>query len=241
MLDDAVRAPSHPPPTPPIATLAASAVAERTAVSNLGEDKWNTTYYPTGSDAAAVNKPWFVIDAEGQTLGRLANLAAFYIRGKNSVLYTPSMDMGAFIVVINADKVAVTGSKETDKLYHRHVVGRPGSWRTEALRDLRKRIPERIVEKAVKGMLPKGRIGRHLFTHLKASAAVAEAMAVARRVCMRCVRAGCRGGCRSPSRARACRPSPTPTLARAVLLAGVQGPQPPALCSAAGGHHCPHQ
>lgn len=151
----------------PSVVCAATAVAERTAVANLGEDKWNTTYYPTGSDAAAVNKPWFVIDAEGQTLGRLANLAAFYIRGKNSVLYTPSMDMGAFIVVINADKVAVTGSKETDKLYHRHVVGRPGSWRTEALRDLRKRIPERIVEKAVKGMLPKGRIGSHLFTHLK--------------------------------------------------------------------------
>ena len=77
------------------------------------------------------------------------------------------MDMGAYVIVINADKVAVTGNKELGKLYYRHTVGRPGSLKIETLRDIRKRVPERIVEKAVKGMLPKGRLGNKLFTHLK--------------------------------------------------------------------------
>ena len=103
----------------------------------MGVDKWNNTYYPTGSDTAALHKEWYVIDAEGQTLGRLANLAAMYLRGKNLVTYTPSMDMGAYVIIINCDKVAVTGKKETDKLYYRHTVGRPGSLKIEALRDLR--------------------------------------------------------------------------------------------------------
>jgi large subunit ribosomal protein L13 len=137
-------------------------------IQNLGPDRWNFTYYPNGSDAANVTKPWFIIDAEGQTLGRLANLAAVYIRGKNSAAYTPSVDMGAYVVIINADKVAVSGKKETDKIYYRQgVTGRPGSMKKEALRDLRKRLPERIIERAVKGMLPKGRLGSVLFTHLK--------------------------------------------------------------------------
>jgi len=114
-----------------------------------------------------VHKPWFIIDAEGQTLGRLSVLAANYIRGKNSVGYTPSMNMGAYVIIINADKVAVTGRKETEKLYHRHTVGRPGGWKVETLRELRARIPERIVEKSIKGMLPKGRLGSALFSHLK--------------------------------------------------------------------------
>lgn len=142
----------------------ASAAAE---LQSLGADKWNDSYYPTGADAANVHKTWYIIDAEGQTLGRLANLAAFYIRGKNSPAYTPSMDMGAYVIVINADKVAVTGRKETQKLYHRHTVGRPGGWKVETLREVRARVPERIVEKAVKGMLPRGRLGDALFTHLK--------------------------------------------------------------------------
>ena len=75
--------------------------------------------------------------------------------------------MGSFVIVINADKVAVTGRKETDKFYFSHTNGRPGGGKMEALRDVRARIPERIVEKAVKGMLPKGRLGNALFTHLK--------------------------------------------------------------------------
>lgn len=81
--------------------------------------------------------------------------------------YTPSMDMGSFVIIINAEKVAVSGKKETDKTYFRHTIGRPGGWRLETLRDLRARIPERIIEKAVRGMLPKGRLGNRLFTHLK--------------------------------------------------------------------------
>lgn len=136
-------------------------------MKSLGPDLWNDTYYPTGQDAANVTKNWVIIDAEGQTLGRLAALAANYIRGKNSVEYTPSMDMGAYVIIINADKVAVTGKKEGQKLYHRHTVGRPGSWKVETLREIRQRVPERIVEKAVKGMLPKGRLGNKLFTHMK--------------------------------------------------------------------------
>ncbi len=82
----------------------AAAVAE-TEVQNLGPDLWNKTYYPTGADASNVFKPWYIIDAEGQTLGRLASLAAFYLRGKHLPTYTPSVDMGGYVVVINADKV----------------------------------------------------------------------------------------------------------------------------------------
>jgi large subunit ribosomal protein L13 len=134
---------------------------------SLGPDKWNDTYYPTGADAAAVHKRWYIVDAEGQTLGRLATLVTDTIRGKNSVGYTPSMDMGSFVIVINAEKVAVTGAKETDKTYFRHTTGRPGGGKIEALRDLRVRIPERIIEKAVRGMLPNGRLGNSLYTHLK--------------------------------------------------------------------------
>lgn len=134
---------------------------------SLGVDKWNDTYYPTGADAAAVHKRWYIVDAEGQTLGRLASLVANTIRGKTCVGYTPSMDMGAFVVVINADKVAVTGKKESDKFYFTHTNGRPGGGKMEALKDLRVRVPTRIVEKAVKGMLPKGRLGHGLFARLK--------------------------------------------------------------------------
>ncbi len=137
------------------------------AVESLGVDRWNDTYYPTGSDAAAVHKNWYIVDAEGKTLGRVAALVANHIRGKHSPGYTPSMDMGGFVVVVNADKVSVTGRKEEQKIYHRHAVGRPGSWKQETLEQIRQRVPERILEKAVKGMLPKGRLGSRLFTHLK--------------------------------------------------------------------------
>jgi large subunit ribosomal protein L13 len=140
---------------------------QASAAQSLGVDRWNDTYYPTASDAAAVHKNWYIVDAEGQTLGRVAGLVANHIRGKNSPGYTPSMDMGSFVIVINADKVAVTGRKEEQKIYHRHTVGRPGSWKKETLEQIRARIPERILEKAVKGMLPKGRLGNKLFNHLK--------------------------------------------------------------------------
>eukprot|EP01023_Acetabularia_acetabulum_P049142 TRINITY_DN5233_c0_g1_i1.p2 TRINITY_DN5233_c0_g1~~TRINITY_DN5233_c0_g1_i1.p2 ORF type:complete len:250 (-),score=29.80 TRINITY_DN5233_c0_g1_i1:268-909(-) len=129
-------------------------------------DPGNHTYYPTAGDADNSTKTWFLIDADGQTLGRLATLAATRIRGKWSGDYTPSMDMGDYIVVINAEKVAVSGNKSTQKLYRRHTT-RPGSMKVENFNELQKRIPERIVEKAIFGMLPKGRLGQKLKNHLK--------------------------------------------------------------------------
>eukprot|EP01026_Neomeris_dumetosa_P041447 TRINITY_DN34354_c0_g2_i1.p3 TRINITY_DN34354_c0_g2~~TRINITY_DN34354_c0_g2_i1.p3 ORF type:complete len:221 (+),score=15.51 TRINITY_DN34354_c0_g2_i1:88-750(+) len=129
-------------------------------------DPANYTYYPKGVDVAASTKKWYLIDADGQTLGRLATLAATRIRGKWSSLYTPSMDMGDYIIVINAEKVQVSGRKTTQKLYKRHTT-RPGSMKVETFQQLQKRIPERIVEKAIYGMLPKGRLGNRIRTHLK--------------------------------------------------------------------------
>lgn len=130
-------------------------------------DLLNKSFYPTRGDAANLKKNWYIIDAEGKTLGRLATLAATYIRGKHEPTYSPSMDMGAYVVVINAEKVTVTGRKFTDKTYFRHTTGRPGSWKIETFEQLQRRLPERIIEKAVKGMLPKGRLGRDIRLHLK--------------------------------------------------------------------------
>lgn len=109
---------------------------------------------------------WYVVDAEDQRLGRLATQIAMVLRGKNKPTYTPFMDTGDFVVVVNAEKVAVTGNKSSQKLYRRHS-GRPGGMKVETFEQLQKRIPERIIEKAVKGMLPKNTMGRHLFTKLK--------------------------------------------------------------------------
>ena len=139
----------------------------RGAVASRGPDLLNRTYYPKAADHKNECKPWFLIDAEGQTLGRMAVLIATVLRGKNLPSYTPSADMGSYVVVINAEKVEVSGKKETQKLYRRHTTGRPGSMKVETFQQLQKRIPERIVEKAVKGMLPKGPLGRELFRHLK--------------------------------------------------------------------------
>lgn len=136
-------------------------------IQRKGKDLWNDSYYPTGEDAAAVGKPWYIVDAEGQTLGRLAVLVAHHVRGKHLPTYTPSMDMGGYVVVINAEKVVVTGNKYNDKLYRRHTTGLPGSMKEERFKDLQARIPERIIEKAVKGMLTRGRLGNRLFHHMK--------------------------------------------------------------------------
>ncbi|MDJ0730504.1 MAG: 50S ribosomal protein L13 [Crocosphaera sp.] len=113
-----------------------------------------------------VDKKWYVIDAADQRLGRLACEVAKILRGKNKPIYTPHMDTGDFVIIINADKVVVTGRKSTQKLYRRHS-GRPGGMKVETFDKLQKRIPERIIEKAVKGMLPKNALGRRLFTKLK--------------------------------------------------------------------------
>ena len=114
----------------------------------------------------SLDQKWYVVDAEGQRLGRLATEIAKTIRGKNKPEYTPHMDTGDFVVVINAEKVVVTGRKPDQKLYRRHS-GRPGGMKVETFNELQDRIPERIIEKAVKGMLPKNALGRRLFTKLK--------------------------------------------------------------------------
>ncbi|XP_071730090.1 large ribosomal subunit protein uL13c-like [Rutidosis leptorrhynchoides] len=131
-----------------------------------GPDVWNKTWYPKAEDHVNTEKTWYVVDATDKILGRLASTIAIHIRGKNLATYTPSVDMGAFVIVVNADKVAVSGKKRTQKVYRRHS-GRPGGMTVETFDQLQQRIPERIIEHAVRGMLPKGRLGRDLFTHLK--------------------------------------------------------------------------
>ncbi len=109
---------------------------------------------------------WYVIDAADMRLGRLASAIAMILRGKNKPMFTPHMDTGDFVIVVNAEKVVVTGKKNSQKLYRRHS-GRPGGMKIETFDQLQARIPERIIEKAVKGMLPKNALGRKLFTKLK--------------------------------------------------------------------------
>lgn len=123
----------------------------------------NKTYVPPQE---SLDREWFVVDATDQRLGRLASEIAILLRGKNKAEYTPHMDTGSFVIVVNANKVKVTGKKRTQKLYHRHS-GRPGGMKTETFAQLQARLPERIVEHAVKGMLPKNSLGRQLFTKLK--------------------------------------------------------------------------
>ena len=116
--------------------------------------------------ANEISREWFIVDAEGQTLGRLASEIAQIIRGKKKPFFTPHMDMGDFVVVVNAEKVKVTGNKEKDKTYFRHS-GYPGGVTQISLRKVRQDYPERIITNAVKGMLPHNRLGRQLVTHLK--------------------------------------------------------------------------
>lgn len=115
---------------------------------------------------AEVTRDWFVIDAEGKTLGRMSTEIARRLRGKHKPIYTPHVDTGDYIVVINAEKVRVTGRKFTDKLYHHHT-GYIGGLKTISFDKLVKKAPERIIETAVKGMLPKNALGRAMFRKLK--------------------------------------------------------------------------
>ncbi|KAG9448157.1 hypothetical protein H6P81_014285 [Aristolochia fimbriata] len=131
-----------------------------------GPDIWNKTWYPKAADHINTEKTWYIVDATDKILGRLASTIAIHIRGKNLATYTPSVDMGAYVIVVNAEKVAVSGKKKTQKVYMRHS-GRPGGMKKETYDQLQQRIPERIIEHAVRGMLPKNRLGRALFTHLK--------------------------------------------------------------------------
>ena len=112
------------------------------------------------------SRQWYLVDAENQPLGRLASEVAAVLRGKNNPNFAPHIDAGDFVVIINADKVKVSGRKATQKVYRRHS-GRPGGMKTETFAALQARLPERIVEKAVKGMLPHNALGRQLFRKLK--------------------------------------------------------------------------
>ena len=122
-----------------------------------------TTYM---ANAKTVDPQWLLVDAEDKTLGRLATQIALRLRGKHKAEYTPHVDTGDFIVVINVDKVKVTGSKAEDKLYHHHT-GYPGGIKTTNFSDLQAKRPQRVLELAVKGMLPKGPLGRQMFRKLK--------------------------------------------------------------------------
>lgn len=121
------------------------------------------TFYPTPQD---IKRDWFVVDAEDKILGRLATEVASRLRGKHKAEYTPSVDMGDYIVVINAEKVAVTGNKLEDKMYHHHT-GYIGNLKSMNLSTLLEKHPERVIEKAVKGMLPRNSLGRAMYKKLK--------------------------------------------------------------------------
>lgn len=118
-------------------------------------------------------RAWFVVDASEQTLGRLATRIARVLRGKHKPQYTPHWDQGDYVVVINAEKVALTGNKESDKVYYRHSQ-RPGSLKEATAGELREKFPERLIEFAVKGMLPKGPLGRSMARKLKVYAGEAH-------------------------------------------------------------------
>jgi large subunit ribosomal protein L13 len=113
-----------------------------------------------------IERQWQLVDAEGQTLGRLATRIADTLRGKNKPQYTPHVDTGDFVVVVNAEKIAVTGNKLDDKRYYRHS-GYPGGLRSRTLREQLDRRPEEVIRKAVKGMLPRNRLGRAQLRKLK--------------------------------------------------------------------------
>jgi len=123
----------------------------------------NNTTIPSGKN---IQRKWFVLDASGQTLGRLATKAANILSGKNNVQYTPYIDMGDHVVVVNCEKIVLTGMKADAKMYRRYT-GFPGGLREESFVKLLARRPEAIVEQAIKGMLPKSRMGRQMATKLK--------------------------------------------------------------------------
>ncbi len=123
--------------------------------------------------AEEINREWFLVDAEGKTLGRMASEIALRLRGKHKPEFTPHVDTGDYIVVVNADKVAVTGNKLNDKMYHHHT-GYVGNLKSINLKDMMAKHPERVIEKAVKGMLPKNTLGRQMYRKLKVYAGPAH-------------------------------------------------------------------
>ena len=126
----------------------------------------NTLSYKTASaNKDTVQKEWFVVDAKDEILGRLASKIAFILRGKHKPSFTPHVDCGDNVIVINAEKIKLTGKKMTEKQYIRHT-GYPGGQRTQTPEDLLAKKPKAVVEKAVKGMLPKSRLGSAIFNNL---------------------------------------------------------------------------
>ena len=114
---------------------------------------------------STIERKWYVVDATGYTLGRLASEVAKGLRGKNKPTYTPSMDTGDYVIVVNAEKITVTGKKLDDKVYYNHS-GWVGGLKETTLREMLAKHPERVIEHAVKGMLPKGPLGREMYTKL---------------------------------------------------------------------------
>jgi len=133
---------------------------------NKYKTKVDTLSYRTiSANKATVNKEWVIVDAENMVLGRLATKVAKLLRGKYKPEFTPHVDCGDNVIVVNAEKVLLTGNKMTDKIYVRHS-GYPGGQRTQTPRDIMVKYPERLVEKAVKGMLPKNKLGRKIYGNL---------------------------------------------------------------------------
>ena len=120
---------------------------------------------------AEVKRGWYLIDASGKTLGRLATEIARRLKGKHKPEYTPHVDTGDYIIVVNADKVAVTGNKSDDKMYHRHT-GYPGGIKSMSFNQMIAKHPDRVISLAVKGMLPRNPLGRSMFSKLKVYAGV---------------------------------------------------------------------
>ncbi len=122
-------------------------------------------YRTLSANKETVNKQWFVVDAEGEVLGRLAARVAMVLRGKHKTDYTPHVDCGDNVIIINAEKIRLTGNKLADKVYIRHS-GYPGGQKSTTAQEMLDKHPERIIEKAVKGMLPKNSLGAELFRNL---------------------------------------------------------------------------
>ncbi len=120
------------------------------------------TYMP---NASQIERKWYVVDAEGKTLGRLAAEVAKVLRGKNKAIFTPHADCGDYVIVVNAEKIKVTGKKLDQKIYYHHS-DYVGGMKEATLREMLQRHPDRVIEHAVKGMLPKGPLGRQMYTKL---------------------------------------------------------------------------
>jgi len=156
-----MRSKSRPPG--PRGRAGVAIVSGRRADSCAARTRAMKTYVAKPTDR---ERNWLVVDATGQTLGRLATQIADALRGKRKPTYTPHIDTGDFVIVVNADKIAVTGKKLTDKLYYRHS-GYPGGLKSRTLQEMLDRRPEEVIRIAVKGMLPKNRLARKQLTKLK--------------------------------------------------------------------------